>query len=630
MSGKKIQKKKKIYSNTNKIFTKPVIVFSIILAAIVLISFFRTLGYEFIVLDDKFLITGWFQGASLNIHDFFEVFKRSIGDSFYRPVLALTVVWDEGMGGISAGQYHTTNLFLYLASGILVYWLLLKLNIQNYLAAVLSLLFVVHPLNVSACAWIFGRNEPLLAVLFLSSFIFFINYLEEPNQVSKYIYGFLHLVFFFFSLYSKETAFVTPLILILYIYFWHREKLQDKEVIVIMTVWVIFAVVWFMSRQSVLGNVESKDIIGIEALAKNWQSFFAITGKMFLPRALALNSYYDTISVVSGIIAFIGLIAIISYKRQNMEGRIFGFIWMALFLIPPMLIVSKVDFDYAEHRGFLPMIGLMILLAKFIENFNLDYKKNYFRIPAALLACVLIIISQMYLPVFANANSFWDNLNKTYPDRQVAYAVGGGVLFNNGMPKESLEILQKGINATVKSPMLYLNLATVNLSLNKYDVAENFVKEGLKIDSSFSKLWNISGMIRLKQSDTLGAIKLIENAIAKDENNTEAFSNLSYIYLAIKNVDKAMSYLEKLVTLDKGTKNNFNNLGVCYYNKGNIQKAEESWLEAIKGKKPSLDAFNNLIMIYVKSNPEQAKQLASRLVSLGGKLRPDLKKAVGF
>ena len=268
------------------------------------------------------------------------------------------------------------------------------------------------------------------------------------------------------------------------------------------------------------------------------------------------------------------------------------------------------------------------MLAELIESFNFDYKKLSFRIPVIVIFLVFLIRTQMYIPVFENHSTFWSNLPKTYPDRQIAYAIAGGVLFNENFVDESLKLLTDGENAPIKNTTLYFNLATVNMSRNNFEKVEYYSKKGLEIDSNNSKLYVKWAISKLKMMDTAGSIEKYGKAIEKNSKNTEALSNLSLIYMMKKDVPNAIKYLEISIAVDKSNSNNFNNLGVCYFNSGNKQKAEEAWLEAVKNPKLNNDAYNNLIMFYTKSNISKSLELANELSKRGGKLKPELRKAL--
>jgi tetratricopeptide (TPR) repeat protein len=363
---------------------------------------------------------------------------------------------------------------LYTISVVLIYWFLLKLNINFQLAGWLTLIFAVHPLNAPAAAWIFGRNEPLLAIFLILSLLALKTYADK-NKFPALI---LHLLLYAACLYTKETAVVFPVLAAAFL--WIYFPGQTKKIIAGAVGWTIITAIWFISRQGVLKQFVNKDIIGWEAFVHNWKSIFLLTGKMFVPIKLQLNAYYDNTFII-GIVVFVLLLSLVLMNKTDRKVKLFGLLWLVAFMLPPMILISvNVDFDYALHRAFIPMIGVIIIIAKVIEERKI--KTKIFTYAFATIAVLLLFITERSLPVYRNSVSFWNNLPATYPEQQDAYAVAGGVFFNTGHSFEANELFVKGINAPVKSSKLFYNLGIVATSRKEYSKAEEYYKKAIEIN----------------------------------------------------------------------------------------------------------------------------------------------------
>ena len=108
--------------------------------------------------------------------------------------------------------YHITNMILHCATGAVLYRLLCVLKIPAPLW--ITLLFVVHPLQVESVAWI-SQRKTLLAALFgfaaASQYVSICN--SNDKRWANYL---LAILFFFLSLASKPTLIVLPCGLLLF------------------------------------------------------------------------------------------------------------------------------------------------------------------------------------------------------------------------------------------------------------------------------------------------------------------------------------------------------------------------------------------------------------------------------
>ena len=158
-------------------------------AWIVLVGFllyFKAIFFGYTYLDDNNLILEniYFLHDISNIIAAFgqDVFRLiSTADIYYRPLMTVSLILDAQIGGAAPFIYHFTNLLIHLLGSCLVFLLLNKIGCKRELSFVFSLIFAIHPALSQAVAWIPGRNDSLMAVFALLSFIFFIDYAERKK-----------------------------------------------------------------------------------------------------------------------------------------------------------------------------------------------------------------------------------------------------------------------------------------------------------------------------------------------------------------------------------------------------------------------------------------------------------------
>ena len=146
------------------------------IAVVGFLLYARTVLFKFVYLDDNSLILDnfFFIRRLSNIAAAFrnDVFiSSSFADAYYRPLLTTSFILDAQLSGQSPVLYHLSNIIYHIIASMLVYKLFKTLKIKKDTSLILALVFVVHPVLTQAVAWIPGRNDSLLTIFFISSFL---------------------------------------------------------------------------------------------------------------------------------------------------------------------------------------------------------------------------------------------------------------------------------------------------------------------------------------------------------------------------------------------------------------------------------------------------------------------------
>jgi 4-amino-4-deoxy-L-arabinose transferase-like glycosyltransferase len=138
-------------------------------------------------------------------------------------MLTISFIFDYQIGGASPFIYHFVNVLLHLLATCLLFIFLQKLDYRKELAFLFSFIFLIHPAMTQTVAWIPGRNDSLLAIFILASFIFFIKYLKEKSSNLFWSLFFSGLAFF-----TKESAVLVVPIIFFYFYFIYKKQNKKK------------------------------------------------------------------------------------------------------------------------------------------------------------------------------------------------------------------------------------------------------------------------------------------------------------------------------------------------------------------------------------------------------------------
>jgi serine/threonine protein kinase/Tfp pilus assembly protein PilF len=94
------------------------------------------------------------------------------------------------------------------------------------------------------------------------------------------------------------------------------------------------------------------------------------------------------------------------------------------------------------------------------------------------------------------------------------------------------------------------------------------------------------------------AAEEIEKALALDPDYPDALNSGAYIYVMLKDYDKAVGYLKKYAALMPGKPNPFDSLGEVYFEIGNLDEAIENYKKAIAIKPDYFMSMESLAYLY--------------------------------
>ena len=116
------------------------------------------------------------------------------------------------------------------------------------------------------------------------------------------------------SLFTKETAVLFPVLCVLFIWFYRKERLFIKANITLMAGWMAAAVLWWILRSSAIADIINPDTIGLRALFQNYPTFAAILGKIFVPIKMGVLASFESLSILCGIFSLILLFVIVAFN----------------------------------------------------------------------------------------------------------------------------------------------------------------------------------------------------------------------------------------------------------------------------------------------------------------------------
>ena len=513
---------------------------------IVFVIYLPTLFFDFTYFDDNTLILNNITFLR-NLGNIFAAFQMDVfhlpqhSASYYRPLLTLSFMFDSLISNTSAWFYHVSNILIHMLSVSSLFILLKKLNYSQKLVTGATLLFAIHPVLTQAVAWIPGRNDSLAALFVFTTFIFLITYLKEAKTRDLWYY----LLFTTLALFTKETALIMGPIFYAYIFLFEPKKRFAKETFILASGWIGSLLFWFILRQLAIGSASGYTISTIlQSGINNWLAVFLFIGKIIIPINLSvLPIFADSNLWIGVLITFTLLLITIFFSTKNWSKITFGLLWFLAFLLPSFIRPNPdVIADFLEHRAYIPLFGIIIILAEIripVEALkNEKVQKWTFGIVASLFALITLIHSFS----FTNRLTFWEKATKTSPHAPLAHRNYGVMLYFEGRIDEAITQYNEALTLNPQEEMAHNNLGVIYMNNKEFEKAE------------------------------IEYLSELENNPFYDN----ALFNLGLTYYQQDEFEKALDYWRQTIEINPGYSDAYNYTLIYYINQKDEQKINET------------------------------------------------------
>ena len=351
----------------------------------------------------------------------------------YHPVTTLSLAFNHSISGTSPLGYHLTNLFIHLLNTLLVFLFILLLPGKRVVAAaVVALLFGIHPMHVESVAWISERKDVLYTLFFLASLISYLYYLQRNNDWKWYL---LALVLFVFSMLSKAMAAPLPLVLLLIDYLtarkWNAKVFLEKIPFFLLAIGLGMLAMKIQAE----GNATSSDLFSLSSRTLHAAYGFVVyIAKILVPAGLSafypypyplVNSAWVLnttpsilfITLMLSIVLWVLFILLFVKRGNKAQMFIFGFLFYAATIAMVLQFIPVGRAIMADRYSYLSSIGIFILIGFLADQFYTQ--KKYRMVVMAMVLVysgVLAVITFDRTKVWKNDETLWTDVMEKYPN----------------------------------------------------------------------------------------------------------------------------------------------------------------------------------------------------------------------
>lgn len=352
-----------------------------------------------------------------------------------RPLSVFTLLLNGFLFGPDPFYYKAVNLAIHLLCGLFVgvfiYLLIAQLTNRRQFAAptalLTSLLWLIHPIQVSTVLYAVQRMTQLSALFMLMGFC---AYIYGRQSRTKYIY-FSLLFCFPLAVLSKETGLLFPFYLFIIEYFIldfqcatteKRSYLVHTYRIICLLMILVGLFYFYHHLSQFFSTYDEKNLSLIARLMTESKVLVFYLALIMTPNLSKMGLYHDDfivsytpdLQVFLSTSLLIAMIICIFYYRRRAPILAFGLSWFFISqLIESTLIPLELVF---EHRNYLALVGILLIPCYYLVVFQSSAKKILQVLITLLFALLILLLSFLTFIRCLSWSSMNDFLKSTYID----------------------------------------------------------------------------------------------------------------------------------------------------------------------------------------------------------------------
>ena len=521
----------------------------------------QVLSFDFAGLDDRLLVTHNEVVKGISIRTITQAFT-SYDPELYIPLTMLTYQLEYMIAGTAPWIYHLTNLLLHLTATILVFLCVERFYKQqrsqesHWIAALVTVVFALHPLNTQTVAWVAARKDLLSSVFCLGSILTYLLFLEREGSRRRKLYS-TSIGLFALSLLSKVSTAPLPLALLLMDWIIQRDRktaLREKIPYGILS--ILFITIALIGK---IGKEPALSILETALLAAKSSTFYL--QNILLPQNLALSyEYQGSITVgdptfLVPLLILLGLMGAAYHLRRKKSMITFGIVFYLLFLTPTLFtFVKNETIEVASDRyAYMAMLGIVIAGAHIV----LPYLKTSKHLIIGGLALILAGSAGAQAALWKDEETILTHTLALYPHTTVSLINLGTVYYHQGNVEEAIALYTQ---ARQQAPSLIDS--TLNLARIRYNQGD--IEEALTLMEE--------------------AIDTIDDATPPSRGDVQALLYYCSLLDTLGRTDEALTQCKRATTLAPQDFTAHHTLGIMNHKYGKMQEAYDALTHAVRLK----------------------------------------------
>jgi len=473
---------------------------------------------------------------------------------------ALNFAW----GGLDVFGYHLVNIIIHVLNTFLVFLLTRELltvseaqvpEIPHKLlfSCFTALIFLCHPIQTQAVAYIAQRGTSLSAFFYLLTILFYIK-----SQKDKFYY-YLSVGAMFLGAMSKENIITIPILIFFYMVFWgNLRKAGGIKFLKEITPYffpIILVIISFGAGKKAPVAAINEQLTGghfrwdyflteVNVLMSYLRLFILPLNQSHIYDYPIVKNVWEPQTLLSLTCVTILLLSPWYFFRTGKKLLGFSILWFFVTLSVELITVIFIHMGLMyDHWLYLASVGLSVIGVYIC--FVLIKDAGHLRVVMFLLISALSFLTFQRNKIWMNEVVFWQDAVKNAPYDYTAHQFLALALFRKGQyepaMQESMRILRWNPNDT----QILNNIGVYYLSKGEEDLALNYFKRAVDLNPNCYPVHNNLAKIYTQRGEMGLAIIHYERAIQAFPQSPTAYYDLGKCYLKLNQKQKAANYLDQ-------------------------------------------------------------------------------------
>jgi len=536
-----------------------------------------------------------------------------------RPVVSLSFAINYALGGLDVRGYHAVNIASHILCALLLFGVIRCTLASQRLAArwgasstpvafAVALLWMVHPLETEAVAYVVQRTELFMSMFFLAALYCAIRNWQSETAAWRWVIpaG----VACALGMASKQNTAACPIVVLLFdrAFFsgsfaaaWRKHKALH---LMLAATWLILLpLVISDTRQGSVGYTligpwvylctQASVIVHYMQLAA-WPSPLSISYNW--PWAWSFADCVVPFALVAAMV-MATVYGVVRNRWWAVAGATFF-----LILAPTSSILPIVTEPVAERRMHLPLAAVIsMVLLLLIAHIR---KTRTFH--AALLACTVALASLMSakslarLAEYDTTLSIWTAAMNAYPNHPPNPFNVGVALLESGNAGGAMSLFERAIAINPRYDRAWIAIGEVHQRRKAYDDARIAYEKAIEINPGEPKAWSGLAEVYQQTRDLPRAIDAMKKAVEVALIKGPRLNNLGLLYEQADNLDDAIAAFQDAIAIEPLVGEYHMNLGVALDRADRTEEAIDEFQIAVQRSPDNVEAWENLTALLIR------------------------------
>jgi tetratricopeptide (TPR) repeat protein len=560
---------------------------------------------------------------------------------YWHPITWLSHMLDVELFGLDAGAHHLTNVVIHTANTLLLFGWLRRTTKAFWKAAFAAAVFAVHPLHVESVAWVTERKDVLSALFWIAALWAYVAYAARPSRLRYlWVLGACGL-----ALMSKPSAVTLPAVLLL-VDVWPLRRatlpgeraiwmrlVMEKLPLVALALATSAVTIVFQAR---MGAVSSLGTLPLGARVMNAAVDYVLyLGKTAWPTHLAAFYPLRSWSISAALGAALGLAAVtlatVRLSRTH-PYLIVGWLWYLVTLVPMIGFVQVGAQAIADRFMYLPMIGLLIIVAWGVPDLVARWPGWVGRrlVPAVGAAALLMgaLTARVAAAAWSDDVTLWREAIRSTENNYLAYVNLGSALLKRDDLPGALGAYTSALAALRDEYPAYRAAVHINIGLvytrqrRTADALEQF-SEAARLDPHSAEAQLNEGAALASLGQTTAAVDHFSAALEDEPDDLAALIAMGSALLTRGQPAAAIPYYVEAARIDPGNAETHNALGSALAMAGRRDDAMTEFQAALR-LNPGLASgyFNLAVLLATAGRFDEARQNVEEALRLDPSYAP--------